>query len=622
MAGYTIHLNTSVELGATVERLWPLLSDTDRVNRMLGLPAFERAEPAEDLAQIIGGHYLGVPVSWREYPFEWVFEQEFGVERAFAPPIPVDRLVTRTRLTPLPGGRTRAEVYVGLAPRGPLGGLAARLVVGRQLLRDLRSAYHSLGALAAAAEDVPPPPARAPSVNAGRLAQGLAHLRELGLPPALIGRLDTHLRAADDPDVLKMRPFALADRWGEPRLEVLRLFLYATRAGLLDLEWDVLCPSCRGPSARARTLSDLAAEAHCPSCNIRYDLDFDESVELRFSVSPMLREAEDLAYCIGGPASTRHIFAQVWVPAGGAKELRLRLPPGSYRVRSRQLEGYGLFAAGDGDTAHGSTVRLADRGISADRPGLIAGDVTLSLANETQRNLLVILEQTAWSAQAASAALVTALSEFRQLFSAEVLAPGLGLAVRTLTFLFSDLKDSTRIYDLVGDSPAYARVRDHFDVLRQIIAHHRGALVKTIGDAVMAVFPAADDAVRASLAIQRAFTAGAIARGTPALRVKLGLHRGPCIAVNANGVLDYFGSTVNIAARVQGESIGGDIVLTQSVLGDPEVRAVLAREEPSVEIFRRELKGISQSPELYRLWPRAEDPEPGEHAAVATLRDV
>ena len=158
------------------------------------------------------------------------------------------------------------------------------------------------------------------------------------------------------------------------------------------------------------------------------------------------------------------------------------------------------------------------------------------------------------------------------------------------------------LYDTIGDSPAYARVRDHFDVMKGIIAQQHGALVKTIGDAVMAVFPSAEDAVEASLAIQREFIAGQIIRGDPALHVKLGLHRGPCIAVNANDLLDYFGSTVNIAARVQNESIGGDIVVTPEILGDPGVRRILERESPQIETFERTLKGFSQAFTLSRLW--------------------
>lgn len=69
------------------------------------------------------------------------------------------------------------------------------------------------------------------------------------------------------------------------------------------------------------------------------------------------------------------------------------------------------------------------------------------------------------------------------------------------------------------------------------------------------------------------------------MRVKLGLHSGPCIAVNANNLLDYFGSTVNIAARVQNESIGGDIVLTDALTGDPLVHSLLEREDVELEFL-------------------------------------
>jgi adenylate cyclase len=596
----TIILNATINLDAPLERLWPLLSDTDRINRLVGLPAFERTEPDQELTQIVHGHYLGLPVSWREYPFEWVFEQWFQVERAFAPPLPFNRLVTGARLTPLPGDHTRAEVWVHLQPRNIVGWLGGRVYLSRKLLRDLLRVYRSLDALAIAAEPIIPP-ARKPIVDARRLALGAERLGQFGVRSALIERLTAHLSRADDPDVLRMRPFALADHWGEPRLEVLRLFLYATRSGLLDLEWDVLCPNCRGASMRTRTLADLGGEAHCGSCNIRYDVNFDESVELRFSVSPDIRDAIDMPFCIGGPANTRHIMAQLWLPAHGTKELRLRLAEGSYRLRSRQLPTRAQIEVVAGASPSAAPIRFTDDAITVEMSDLAAGDVALALENTTPSSLLIVLEQSAWSAQAASAAYVTAQDEFRQLFSSEVLAPGIGVSIRNLTFLFSDLKGSTMLYDTIGDSPAYARVRDHFDVMRSMIGRWHGALVKTIGDAVMAVFPSAEDALEASLEIQRAFTADEIGRGNPPLRVKLGLHRGPCIAVNANDLLDYFGSTVNIAARVQNESVGGDIVMTNEILSDPGARQVLEREGLAVEAFERELKGFSQIFTLYRL---------------------
>jgi adenylate cyclase len=603
MAGLPTNLTATLELDASPEQLWPLLSDTGRIDRAIGIPAFERSTLEPDLTFSVNSHYLGVPVSWIEYPYEWVFEQWYQVERAFRPPVPVKRLMTRTSLSPLPGGRTHVEVIVQFEPRGLLGRVVAPIYIGRKLMQDLLRAYRSFADLAiAASRNALLPASRAPVVNAERIRLGAERLRQFGLRPALIERLTSHLRTADDPDVLRMRPFALADAWGEQRMEVLRLFLYATRAGLLDLEWDVLCPNCRGPSVRVPTLSDLAQDAHCTSCNIRYDVNFDESVELRFDVSPDIRDAVDLAYCIGGPANTRHIVSQVWLPPQGTKELEFRLDAGDYRLRTRQLAPWAIIRVAGEHTAQAAAVRFSADELAISASDLAPGQVALRLTNAGDTSLLVMLEQTAWSAQAVSAATVTALDEFRQLFSSQVLAPGLGVSIRNLTFLFSDLKGSTMLYDTIGDSPAYARVRDHFDVMKAIIARWRGALVKTIGDAVMAVFPSAEDAIEASLEIQREFTVGPIAQNDPQLRVKLGLHRGPCIAVNANDLLDYFGSTVNIAARVQNESIGGDIVITPEVFADPGVRQALEREEIVLETFQRELKGFSQAFTLTRLW--------------------
>jgi class 3 adenylate cyclase len=608
MATPTINLHATLELDATPEQLWPLLSDTGRIDRAIGIPAFERSTLQPDLSFAVSSHYLGFPVAWNEYPYQWVFEQWYQVERAFQPPVPVRRLMTRTTLSALPDRRTHLDVIVQFEPRGLLGRTLAPLYIGQKLLRDLLRAYRSFAALAITATQALPPPLRAPLVDSDRLQLATDHLRQLGQPPALIAQLAAHVRRADDPDVIRMRPFALADAWGQPRLELLRLFLYATRAGLLDMEWDVLCPNCRGPSVRTATLQDLSTDAHCSSCNIRYDINFDESVELRFTVSPSIRATTDLAYCIGGPANTRHIVSQIWLPPHGTKQLHMRLDPGEYRLRTRQLAPIALVSVAPGHLADSASVQLDAAQLHVGQAHLAAGPVTLSLENTSAESLLLVLEQTAWSAQAASAALVTSMAEFRQLFSSQVLAPGLGVAIRNLTFLFSDLKGSTALYDMIGDSPAYARVRDHFAIMQATIAGWRGALVKTIGDAVMAVFSSAEDALEASIAIQHEFTRGQIARGDPPLCVKLGLHRGPCIAVNANELLDYFGSTVNIAARVQNESIGGDIVVTPEVLSDPGVRRVLAREAPVAETFERELKGFAQTFTLTRLWLPASAP--------------
>jgi adenylate cyclase len=602
MKPYTIHLHSSIILDAPVERLWSLLSDTDRTNRLIGLPAFERTRPDHDLVQIVYGHFLGVPVSWREHPFEWIFEQQFSVEREFAPPLPVERLQTITRFTSLPEERTKVDVDVHIAPRNLVGAIGGRLIIGQRMLRQLRRVYRQTGELVAASEQVVLPPVRKPRVNLHRLRVAAERLRSSGIRESLIERLVSHLIDADDSQVLKMRAFALADAWGEPRMDVLRMCLYATRTGLLDLEWDVLCPSCRGASQRVRSLSDLEHDAYCPSCDVRYDTNFDESIEVRFSVNPDIRDAVDMPYCIGGPANTPHIVAQIALPAHGRREVRLRLAPNRYRLRSRQMTARATFEVADHAEASAARIVFGTSEALIDPPVIRAGYATVTIENATDTPALIVIEQRDWSEQATSAALVTSLTEFRQLFSSEALSPGVGIAIRSLTFLFSDLKGSTAMYEQIGDTPAYARVRDHFAVMSAIIGAHNGSLVKTIGDAVMAVFASTRSAVAAALEIQREFTLGEIARGNPALRIKLGMHTGPCIAVNANNLLDYFGSTVNIAARVQNESVGGDIVLTDALIDDPAVRPLLEQEGVILEPFERELRGLSQRFRLTRVW--------------------
>ncbi|HWE24310.1 MAG TPA: adenylate/guanylate cyclase domain-containing protein, partial [Myxococcales bacterium] len=178
----------------------------------------------------------------------------------------------------------------------------------------------------------------------------------------------------------------------------------------------------------------------------------------------------------------------------------------------------------------------------------------------------VKLERVEWIDRAATAAFVSTVPEFRRLFSGEVLEPGVALKIGRIALLFSDLSASTALYARAGDAPAFRLVRDSFEVLRDAVEEHGGAIVKTIGDAVMAAFSTDEGAVRAAVAMQRAFPEFIRRyRYAEGIDLKLGVHCGPCFAVTANGVLDYFGQTVNIAARLQGEARAGELVLAKDL---------------------------------------------------------
>ena len=103
------------------------------------------------------------------------------------------------------------------------------------------------------------------------------------------------------------------------------------------LLWDLLCPVCRISSEIVDTLRAIRDHGHCPACNLDYPLDFASSVELIFRVHPEIRQVDLGTYCIGGPAHSPHVLAQIRVAAGERIELPLALPEGAYRIRGPQL---------------------------------------------------------------------------------------------------------------------------------------------------------------------------------------------------------------------------------------------------------------------------------------------
>jgi class 3 adenylate cyclase len=172
--------------------------------------------------------------------------------------------------------------------------------------------------------------------------------------------------------------------------------------------------------------------------------------------------------------------------------------------------------------------------------------------------------------------------------------------VGSLTILFTDLRDSTRMYREIGDAPAFGLVMDHFDVLREAITAENGAIVKTIGDAVMAVFQRPVAALQAILAAQDALSTPP--PGRPPFHLKAALHYGPTIAVNLNDRLDYFGTTVNMASRLEKFSRGGDVIMSETVYFDPEVQDYLQFQADHLlaDAFTEELKGFDG--EFFDLW--------------------
>jgi class 3 adenylate cyclase len=602
------HYRWEFDLESSPEQLWPLVADTNRFNRDTGVPAVEMitGEALRNARRHLRLTTFGIPIEWEEQPFEWIRPRRFGVVRRYSKG-PVAQLRVLAELTPREKSPDRSStdsgtrlVYeVWARPRNLIGLAAIPVQIGIISARSFARTFREYDEVAKHGRTISTNSSKVNFAPGGRarlldLSEKLVAQR---IDQQLVALLVDHIENADDFSLARIRPYELAGRWNQTRRAVLEACLYATRAGILDLQWNLICPMCRGGAAK-ESLNEVVSTVHCPGCNIDFSVNFQQSIELDFRPNASIRRIEVERFCIGGPQVVPHVAVQQLLEPRASRSVQVDLEQGRYRLRTMGLAGWQHLRVTD-QGLRDTTLIASPAGWSDDEIN-IGKSAALNLDNATDDEQLFILERTAWTDDAATAAEVTALQVFRDLFAAEALRPGEQISVGTLTVLFTDLKGSTRLYREVGDATAFGRVMNHFDVLRQVVAHEDGALVKTIGDAVMAVFSQPVAALKAMLEAQTRLASPP--DGMPPLTLKAGIHSGPCIAVTLNERLDYFGSTVNLSARLEGLSTGADVVISPAVYFDPEVRELLGEPQNGLVASRFEmpLKGFDD--EQFELW--------------------
>jgi len=587
----TLKFVRRIELSAPPDRVWALLADTDRLNREIGfpLPTFTYQERENGGTDAFAALKMGgIVFRYREHPFEWVKERFYSVRRTFDSG-PIAEVIGKVEFEGTDDRTTlivTTDVVCRYVP-------AFAKIFGLTTLAQLESGCKGFEQFLTGKSATPyARETGRPPADPSRLEKGLTALIASGTPTGIAQAFCDFLVSAPTADLVNFRPLEVAAHLGIEPSAFLDLCLTATRAGLIDLKWRVMCPYCRSNKDTVENLGQLGQEAHCVACNIRFGPGFDENVEVVFSVSYNVRPVVYGTYCIGGPLLSPHAVAQWVLEPGEERRVGLDLPLGVWQIASLQAENRTRLLVSQNGTSH-CQVRFRDGKIEADSES-IAGQAHFKLVNETGGRVVARIEEAHWSAGVVTAAKVTSLQKFRDLFSSEVLSPGIEIGVGRVCILFTDLKGSTRMYREQGDASSYATVREHFSQLKTIISRNHGAIVKTIGDAIMASFHDPGNGLRAALEIQ--------ASDDP-LVTKIGMHWGPAIVVNANEILDYFGRTVNLAARLQKHSLGGDVVVFSGLLDDPGVSAVIAEAGASVENFTAEVPDIEREMKLVRLTP-------------------
>jgi len=445
--------------------------------------------------------------------------------------------------------------------------------------------------------------------------------------------IEKTVRDGSDRELNRINALAFADAHGLDPEKTIAAFLHAARIGAFEMTWNVLCPGCGGVLDTGATLKAVDRDSyHCALCAAGYEPTLDEMVEVTFTVNPRVRRiaAHDpdrlppLEYY-------RQVFFSSGVDLPDDLEERfgrilleiIELDPGEKAFVSVQLpqqfviifdavthSAQFIDVQGEPTSERQNLSMVIGQAHATNetltlRPGLLR----LTLENHSDRRVLpnvCIANDDLHDILGHRRPFLTAKrlltnQSFRDIYRTDTLDVDQRLQITSLTFLFTDLRGSTALYERVGDLAAFDLVRAHFRVLQEIVAMEAGAVVKTIGDAVMATFPSPDRAVAAALRMREAMLRLNAERGSEDLLLKIGIHEGPCLAVSLNDRQDYFGQTVNIASRVQGLADPHVILTTEAIVGNEEVSEILRQRGITSVSRMEEIHGIGREVRIFAL---------------------
>jgi class 3 adenylate cyclase len=577
------------DVPGTPEDLWPHISDTSRMNRALGTAEMTFWE--KDGKRYGKAKPGGVQHEWVEVPWNWVANQWLTSLRIYSKGF-FKAVWAVHRLEKIATG-TRIYLYFGTVPRNGLAGVAIRLG-----FPSIEKAYKRvLPALAAQLDRLRPdvlllPPPELGPIAEQRIESQRKALVEEGLPKPCVDALIDWIRTGDPIDLHRIQIRERARVWKLPEQELLKVALHATRAGLLTLSWDTICPHCRGVRDENAALQALQASSHCGVCQVTFETDTQESVEVTFRVHPSVRDVPDQVYCSAEPAKKDHIRIQWTVPGKDKVRVEPRLKPGRYTVWRHHEGGWYLDIDDDGERTIKWAPHPEGHVIRA------VSDAAIEFHNDGPDPEIFTVEEAKWRDHALRAGQLLSFQEFRDLFSEEYIGADVRLGVGEQTLLFTDVVGSTAFYAARGDPAAFIEIKRHFDEVFAIVAENRGAVVKTIGDAVMATFGDPVDAVKASAKIHRTFHP---TRADTPIRLRISLNTGPCIAVRLNSNADFFGGTVNVAAKLQALAEGYQIAMSDVTYRGPGVAEYLEGEKAELDQLTYTSKALP-APVGVRRW--------------------
>ncbi|MCB1137405.1 MAG: adenylate/guanylate cyclase domain-containing protein [Leptospiraceae bacterium] len=464
------------------------------------------------------------------------------------------------------------------------------------------------------------------------------------LPADVLAALKEELPRMDDWALTRINPYSFAASRGLDPQSAVHTFVHAAKVGMFDFLYNLTYPLCGGIVHAHHELDQIDGESfHCYICNVNVPTQLDDHVEVAFRIHQSVRDLkvdplQDLESYFRyhfSPNFKKSPELLSWIQST-LRGFEVLEPEGSFsfgialshmrengqghilQIATVDANSGSFFIVDDeaphpGDELH---VELLASGFTPYEKKVPPGKYIVHVHNRTGRRVGTTylqpnpdrITEIAERSPTQILPFLTAREllnnqSFRELFRIHHLSPNLNLNIKSLTILFTDLRGSTEMYDRAGDLIAYRLVQDHFKELTETVKKHQGAIVKTMGDAIMATFSRPVDGLMASLEMLERLDNlnGRWKEQGYELGLKVGLNEGPALAVMTDDRLDYFGQSVNVAARVQGLAGSGEIWITDSVWNFPAVSEIVREKGLSTEIQEATLKGVGAPTVVVKL---------------------
>jgi eukaryotic-like serine/threonine-protein kinase len=575
--------------------LWPVITQTNQVNRAMGLPPalFSPLTPGQPVLRRAHARLAGLSLHWTEYPFCWIQPHSMTVKRLFENG-PYRSLSSEVELRPQPDGGTLLVHRFRYVCRNLFGSIISKWQLGYTTWKALDRIYRRIdtsmerSTIPSALSEVFGIGVPITKSNRKRLDQFLASLSEQKVSEKIVSALDDWITNASDLEVSRLQVRRLASLWHVEVPALLKALLIASRLGGLRMFWDVICPKCRVATVRHDQIALIQQHAHCEFCQIDFAVDFAKGVELVFDVSPAIRHVAPQTWCVGGPFHAPHVAAQTYLAPNEHCVLSMNLPCGDYQLTSPQL----AFVIPIRIVENQDQLRLF-LSIDQESSQLAMGNFTLSeqnqkivLLNRSKENLLLRLEASGRNPNIMTATEAYSFLDFRVYFPNEILSPQTLIALDHAFFIavrFTEKAYSDRVQ--TDDALAVDRLSQMGNWIAPLIREENGEVIDVSSDTMVAMYRELSEAMQTLTRIQ------SLASSSPSslpieICLAINLHCGPVVVSHLLGHPKYLGSTID---QVQDFSDVSVCVHEKSLYSLNISKAVMERAEYSAARFESRL---------------------------------